>query len=57
METRQPSIETPAAIRELTFASLKAPLRPARGKVGLPVGPGLGIELDEAALEDQRVGG
>jgi D-galactarolactone cycloisomerase len=34
----------------LRDAILKKPLRPVAGEIALPDGPGLGIELDEAAL-------
>jgi L-alanine-DL-glutamate epimerase-like enolase superfamily enzyme len=34
---------------------LKTPLKPASGVVSLPDGPGLGMDLDEAKIETQRV--
>lgn len=34
---------------------LKTPLKPSNGVVALPTGPGLGMDLDEAKIEEQRV--
>jgi D-galactarolactone cycloisomerase len=52
----EPMLEFDRTEHPIRQALLKTPIEHTRGRVAVPKGPGLGIEVDRAALERFRVG-
>jgi D-galactarolactone cycloisomerase len=55
LNRQEPMLEFDRTEHPIRQALLKTPIEHTRGRVGIPQGPGLGIDIDRAALERFRV--
>jgi D-galactarolactone cycloisomerase len=56
LNRQEPVLEFDRTEHPIRQALLTTPIEHVRGRVAIPQGPGLGIDIDRAALERFRVG-